>query len=452
MAMIMGGEKNRRMRIILVLLILSINFFYGFCFTGSPTAKSSWERFSANAFDYSTKQSQLVPRVTLEEYLSSSAEDKATKPILIRDLVKPEALESLTGNLLDTLGDEVVQMQRKIRCSANPSDHTPSTQTEIYDIALKETIDYMMINSCHEDSFFTFCEGMLPSTTLSEKGGSNALFEISQKLTKVREIPFNGGENWFDYFPSSIKPADALVLAGRGSTSTLHRDPFEWRGTSFCLEGTKIWRFIPPLINDEEEDVARVDELLGAYRLDSIAWSDDKETEKDANSLVVSAGWQSDLCLFESISEDAPSTKELLKLEECNIDKYISMIETLGRDPSRLSPDEMALSALQTLESATSNELAFQTAIHRAGDLLLIPPHCWHQTYAVVPSVAVASQRCGAEVDGSNVIKHVLGLVTSNDKAWKAKLPEILQRVQYEEGMGKDVVRALVRHLESVQR
>ena len=68
---------------------------------------------------------------------------------------------------------------------------------------------------------------------------------------------------------------------------------------------------------------------------------------------------------------------------------------------------------------------------------MLIPAHCWHQTYAPMPSVAVASQRCGAMNDGARVIQHVLDVAKRKDE-----VPKILKCNTYE-GMGKEVVRVL---------
>jgi len=320
--------------------------------------------------------------------------------------------------LMNTLGEEQIQMQNKIK------DDDGKTITEIYDISLFESVEYMM-DSEHGDSFFAFVEGLLPSSTTAR---------LHKQLIDIREAPYPHQENWFDYFPENIRPSDALILAGEGSTSTLHRDPFEWKGTSLCLEGVKIWRFIPtPATVDG--GVEKVDKELQSYRLDSIAW--EQEENQQSNPLVLSAGWQSDMTLYDSIDEDFPTAFEWATMEEENNDLFRNEIISQGSDSSRIRPSSEASNALKNIDETTR----FVTATQFAGDLLLIPAHCWHQTYAPVPSIAVASQRCGVS-DGAKVVRHVIDMTKMNDRA---EVPDLLQQREYkEEGIGKQVVSELL--------
>ena len=214
------------------------------------------------------------------------------------------------------------------------------------------------------------------------------------------------------------------------ATSTLHRDPFEWTGTSLCLEGTKIWRFIyPPL--SSEGGVKVVDDALDSYRLDSVAW------EEDEDSTILSAGWQSDMSLYAIVNDKFPDAFSWLQCEE---DDASLFREELEEKTSMLSPGVDALHALERIHK-NSNEASFATAIQQTGDLLLIPAHCWHQTFAPVPSVAVASQRCSAFTDGKNVVDHILNLSKK-----KNGVPDLLKQSEFAEGTGKQIVNQLLRY------
>mmetsp|Transcript_15621 Transcript_15621/g.25672 ORF Transcript_15621/g.25672 Transcript_15621/m.25672 type:complete len:396 (+) Transcript_15621:107-1294(+) len=373
-----------------------------------------WMHGLATITAFASRQA-AVPRITLDEFLAAPIRDK---PIIIRDIVSPEVIESLADDLLSTLGEEQIQMQHKFM------DDDGKAITEIYDVSLFESVEYMM-DSEHGDSFFAFVEGLLPSS---------ATATLHKTLTDIREAPYPHQEDWFDYFPENIRPSDALILAGEGSTSTLHRDPFEWTGTSLCLEGVKIWRFIP---TPETADggVAKVDTELQSYRLDSIAW--EQEENQQSEPLVLSAGWQSDMTLYETIDEDFPTAIEWATMEQENNDLFRNEIIAQGSDSSRLQPISEASDALKNIDETTP----FVTATQFAGDLLLIPAHCWHQTYAPVPSIAVASQRCGIS-DGAKVVQHVIDLTKLNDRT---QVSDILQKTEYtEEGIGKQVVSELL--------
>ena len=383
----------------------------------SPSAFFSYILLNVAVKCHAFTTTSFVTRVTLDEYLSSPSYDR---PILIRDMATPVEIERLVDSLMSACGDNLVSLQRKQK-------HDDETHTEIYDVTLQESIEYMM-DSNHNDSYFAFCEGLLSTSTPSNEQ-HKSLQELNQSLERMRDAPFPNKENWFDFFPSHLKPTDAIVVAGAGSTSTLHRDPFEWTGTSLCLEGTKIWRFIyPPLHADG--GVSVVDAALESYRLDSVAW------EENETTTILSAGWQSNFNLCYSIGDEFHSAIEWMKLQDTDQALFRKELEV---KTSLLSPCADTKHAFDRI-SRIASEATFATAIQHTGDLLLIPAYCWHQTYAPVPSVAVASQRCSASVDGSNVVGHILGLSKN-----VSNLPDILRQPNFREGSGRDVVETLLR-------
>jgi hypothetical protein len=209
------------------------------------------------------------------------------------------------------------------------------------------------------------------------------------KLREIREAPFVGQENWFDYFPSNIRPSDAIILAGSGATSTLHRDPFEWTGMSICLEGIKIWRFIlPPSL--EDGGVSIVDGALSSYQLDSIAWEQDGGNE-EREPVAWSAGWQSDMSLFDFDSI------WLQMVDQTGLGCRREL-ELAGLDMSTLQPCNGARNAFDVVAKSTGSLLQplFSTAIQQQGDFAAYSCSLLASNVAPVPSVAVASQRCSS--------------------------------------------------------
>jgi hypothetical protein len=294
-----------------------------------------------------------------------------------------------------------------------------------------------MTRSNSKQAYLAFCEGLL-----QQKETPLLSTTVQEHVTNAREHAFrNGGggggdsssssHDWFSQFPARAQPTDAVIIAGAGATSTLHRDPFEWTGTSLCLEGTKVWRFIepPPIIihNDDGGGVKSVDQQLNSYRLESIAWhdsgDDDKKAEAETTTIMsLSAGWQSDYSLYHSRRHDSiPSARELAELAETHPSQYDKLLKELATDMDILRPCD-AIAAQQ-------NMFTIHTAIQKPGDLLLIPAHWWHQTYALEPSVAVASQRCSA-FDAPRVFEHILHQVAKNSGLLQVKL-DVSSTVSY---------------------
>ena len=322
------------------------------------------------------------------------------RPILIKNALIPAQCEDICEHLLQLAGKEIIPVQQ--RCGG---------KTFLHECTLMQALDLIM-DSEPSDAWFAFVEGLLEDH--SDKSDMEKL--VHEPLTRAREELFRmdgavqGSTNWLDYFPKSVRPTDCVVLAGQGATSTFHRDPLEWTGTSLCLEGRKIWRFVqPPSYRDDEMGaVQEVDEWLDAYSLPSIAWDDstDDDSTAEKEKAPLSIGWQSDYSLYHHLNFDMVSAQDLAYMEPSKSDL---LLDEWAKSASLLEPN---------LPSPNGNVGdGFYSTVQRQGDLLLIPAHWYHQTYAPEPSIAVASQRCGSSVDAKRVFRHILLLQGLGDTA-----------------------------------
>ena len=324
-----------------------------------------------------------VERVRIQDFDAASYYRNGPKPLLISNVLSPDECEFCSDTLVSLSAELQIDLQNQ--CNEG---------TDIFQISLEEALDMILYESTSQNAYMTFCEGLLESV--------DGLETVRDLVTQAKEGLFKNDPDWFmNYFPRDLQPSDAVVIAGAGATSTLHRDPFEWTGTSLCIEGSKIWRFIDP-----QSDVRAIDEALGSYRLDSIAWE----------GTTQSAGWQSDESLFKSRRHDLlPSAQEW---SDNDHDKRAKLLQ-VGSSTDILSP-------------GLNLELSMRTAVQEAGDLLLIPAHWWHQTYALEPSAAVASQRCGNH-DTVQVLQHILnykGVQSPDAKAILASFSEPAKALQ----------------------
>jgi hypothetical protein len=400
---------------------------------------------------------KAVPRVSLKEYHESIvASARHRTPIVVENVISAQLCEALCDEIIkiSTSSQPVTLQRRRIQKkieddgdAASPSLYSTVT-TDLYQVdSIVEAAGYIARNSCHDDALFVFEETLISSDS-----------PLRQQLNQIRESvfvppslsPLKDQHDWFAMFPQWAVASDCcVVMAGEGATSTLHRDPYEWTGTSVCLEGSKVWRFIePPSLNETPDDtlprstqgVHVVDKVLQSYRLPSIAWQvqpptkrrtkgETKETKKrrprlfyardnapDPPAVYVSAGWQSDFSLFASRSGNVPTASDLHKMFEnddasglTSDDQKKTMIQYLhqiGASLPMLSPSPEIVSACSNGTLAA----CLWTAIQGPGDFLIIPAHWWHQTYGLEPSVAIASQRCSRE-DVPNVFRHIVATV-----------------------------------------
>jgi hypothetical protein len=339
-------------------------------------------------------------------------------PVLVTNALSKDQREEISEKIQVELRGNTVDLQRKMKVVEEGVEHT---ETDIYQVELEEAFGYLM-ESHHNDCFFCFCEGLLED---------NEKFDgVRETLQHAKESLFNTGSSQdfddqnvdlFQHFPDNAKPSDCLVAAGEGATSTLHRDPFCWTGTSLCIEGTKIWRFVaPPGFAEEfdgkelESGVRLVDDALQSYRLPSVAWDND----------YISSGWQSDLSLYSQRSDDLPSAEAFAMMEETN---PMQKIEDLDHIASSLDILKPSSEIPAELGPGGKYRTQIWTVVQNPGDLLVIPAYWWHQTYAAEPSIAIASQRGGSKRDTKRAVSHILDTVQI-DKFDDA-LPPILKEV-----------------------
>jgi hypothetical protein len=344
-------------------------------------------------------------------------------PVLIEKVLSLQECDEICNGLLHEVGQELVDLQHKF-----VEEESEKVQTEMIKCHLQDAFSYMM-ESEHGDSFFCFAEGILDEHEhLNPRYTKECLFQgcgVSSLNSDVfkRDI--------FDFFPNEVKPSDCLVISGMGASSTLHRDPFLWTGTSICLEGTKAWRFIAPpgalstsRVQGEmikESGVSSVDHILDAYRLDSAAWGDYK----------LSSGWQSNFSLYDFRDESVPSAEELSFMEEEDGVQKLKCIETISSSLQKLQPSK---DLPQTYPDG--NEVTIVSVVQKPGDLLVIPAYWWHQTYALEPSIAIASQRGGLNRDAERIFYHVLETTNQNC----IKIPSYFQNKNMNGIAPKDVV------------
>jgi len=241
--------------------------------------------------------------------------------------------------------------------------------------------------SRHEAPRFLFDEDFL-----SREAADDA--SLRDRLALPRRL-FD--KDWFDYFPQRFKPAPkCIVVAGAGARSTFHRDPFEWTGTSICLQGTKLWTFLPP----GKEGVGAIDQAFNAYRF--------RYDSSDSEEVSLAAGWQADVDLYAVRAEHCPSAAELAELPRSSREELVEQAAEVLRkwwcksDPDVVPPLQPPESTLECLPS----DVTPTCVVQRAGELLLIPAHWWHQTYALEPSIAVSGQYMN-EANSRRVMQHI---------------------------------------------
>ena len=433
----------------LVLIYISVGLCTSAFSGGSSPSSSLSTRVATRLFASVQYRNVIVPRISVNEFVHNNydkpiedyynqCKDPLTgalnRPVLLQGALSQEGCDMFCDHLLSRSERIDVDLQQQKQqpeadsASTDTKRRRSSFDTQIFQCRLDQAIDIIMRKSNSKLAYLTFCEGLLEEEDSAQDEANDARM-IRTMATNSRETAFSGNVDgkkekkyddhilvdldWFQFFPKNAQPTDAVILTGSGATSTLHRDPFEWTGTNLCVEGTKLWRLIePPPRIGEEGGVSTVDDLLQSYRLESNAW----QQEEEGSGMSLSAGWQSDYSLFHQRQHDMiPSARDLAEL----VDGGEEMAEE-DQGKQEEEYDQILTEVATNWDILQPNipnldRCRLHTVIQKPGDLLLIPAHWWHQTYTLEPSVAVASQRCGAS-DAPLVFQHILDQVGKHSK------------------------------------
>ena len=289
--------------------------------------------------------------------------DEIHHPILLCNILTEEDSESFTYSLMKNLKNELIEY-----------DVRRDDQIESYECTLEEFINTVSDNSDHDDNMYLMNEAIL------DKLGKFT-DKVSDILVCIRENKLFGYEDMFQHFPSNIKPSNALIIGGMGARSFLHADPYDWVGVNYLFEGEKLWTFIPPS--------KEVEEVLQARRNSPDAWDPEYS---------IAAGYVSDVDLYKTCSnysiQSLGNTLSLLTHSlthsiqslVTNKDavtstinrKYITAAKQIGFSSPyvRLPMFESGNDAVD--KSAVLGEKVIQL-IQKPGDLVVIPPHWYHQ-------------------------------------------------------------------------
>jgi len=351
----------------------------------------------AAAREATAQDTQLKPgRLSLE---GLSTEERAEaidemlasldRPVLVTGALPDLDAEAWLGQLLSCLQGRETEFQVQ-----------GDQSSELCVGTLEEAVNELVTDSSHGDAVFIMDEGLLA--------------DAADELRAAVALPeAEWGPNWFRHFPAQLRPGDCALIGGASARSTLHADPFSWQGYNLLLEGAKVWTFLPP-------STPRAS-VLRAYRLEPNAWGGDdcggSYDEAEEESYAVSAGWQSPVNLYWRRAE--------LRGEEATAG---------GAAPDGTSFD-VPLGAGAGLRFRPSHDLAADTLagatvfVQREGELLLIPPDWWHQTYHLSPTVAVASQLLNAHCEAS-CFRHIMRWTGAAEPPGLSALAEPRDRVR----------------------
>jgi hypothetical protein len=282
-----------------------------------------------------------MTRLSVAEFKSSPVLDE---PVVVENVLPLEDCTAWTRHILTRSGheDPLVERRGNTKC-----------------MKLEDAVALVMQESSHYDPIYVSSKGSSCSTDqLPLYDVLDSLFTEGEQDGKMRD--------WLPLFTLHAPFADNVVVAGQGSSSPLECRPY-YR-FSVGLSGNQVWRILPPDALRQPSESIQI-----------TAW----------DGFEFSVGYlQRNGGLFEfRHSEVAHDFGESPYMDE---DKFIEF-QDLVEQPDLLKP--------------SLSVKGWYSTVLLDGDVLVIPPHWWYQSYGLEFSVSLQSQRCH---DLSDLLLHIV--------------------------------------------
>ena len=201
--------------------------------------------------------------------------------------------------------------------------------------------------------------------------------------------------DWFDCFAKHIPVHDTLVVAGDGAPSpTVQCHPYT--KYHLCIDGSQLIRLVPPL-------PYRANPVLehAATPIVQEAW----------DGFPMSLGCQTrlsqNLNMFAHRHRDVDHSVEDPSLRELKAGTNLyEQFQHWSEDPSMFHAN-FFLPAEHPKQPKLHHDL-FHSTVLITGDMVVIPPGWWYQTYHLEPSVSLHTQRCRGTATATQFIDHII--------------------------------------------
>lgn len=301
----------------------------------------------------------FMNRMSVAEFLESPMMASLDKPLVIENALEWRDCQYWWKHILTRSGSEAVIVERRDAITTS--------------IPLQKAAHLAISESSHSNPIYISSQGRSCSTD------QLPFHDLLESLS-------DPSQDYFPLFALHAPITDKLVLAGEGASGRLQRHPY----TSYCLglAGNSLWRLLPP---EQEFDQTEPMQLN--------AWDEFQFSMGDQ----LSKGG-----LFELRHKDVEANDDLDEIAFMDDEKFM-YYQHLAQHEHLLRP------------SVAVNDEWLSTVL-LDGDLLVVPPNWWYQSYNMEMSISLESQRCH---DLSQVIRHIV------EKSNLSVPPRLLQRTEF---------------------